>query len=69
MKKVVLIVWIICGVINWGATLADYMPRGFKYYNSRNYYGISAGMALGGCITFPLVLLHTNFYQHGFDWK
>jgi len=63
MRKIAT-VWIVCGVINWGATLGNFMPRGPEYYTSRNYYGISASMALGGPFTFPVILLSTNFYQH-----
>ena len=71
MKKIVIIAWILCGIVNWGATLGNYMldPQRMESGDSRNHYGIAAGMALGGCITFPIVLLHTNFYQYGFDWE
>jgi hypothetical protein len=68
-------IWIVCGTINWGATLGDSMPgpqkspSGSYYYTSRNYYGVSAIMALCGPIGTVVLLFYTNFFQHGFDWK
>ncbi len=71
MKKIVIIAWILCGIVNWGATLGNYMldPQRMESGDSRNHYGIAAFMAFGGIPGFPVVLLGTNFYQHGFAWK
>lgn len=70
MKKRVgvAVVWITCGVLNWGVTLGDFSAD-FPEWPHRSHYGIAAGMALMGPLGTVVTTLLSNFWQHGLVWK
>lgn len=70
MKKKlgIAVLWVVCGVFNWGATLG-YLVGEYPTFSHRSNYGIAGFMALGSPIGTVVETLESNFFQHGFVWK
>ncbi len=65
MKRFI-IIWLLCGLFNWSATLGDF---GTKYPPTRKHYGIALMMATTGILGVIPIIAGSNFVEHGFKIK
>ena len=63
-----IIIWIVCGIFNWGVVLGDFSGH-FPDSNPRDYYGMAAFIAVTGPFGTIVSAFMSNFYQHGLRWK
>jgi hypothetical protein len=67
-EDTMVIVWFLCGVFNWGATLGEFVGE-FPQPPHRRHYGVAGFTALMGPAGTIACALCSNFFQHGFVWK
>lgn len=74
MKKLIIIlcIWSLFGAFNWTTTMAmckKKFPLQTAEGGSRKWYGISAFTAMCGPLaTLPMMVI-SNLYEHGLEWK
>ena len=66
MKKII-VIWVICGIIAWGATLGTVTER--WGYPSRDHYGFALFISCMGPFGLVLSVFLSNIFQHDFKWK
>jgi hypothetical protein len=67
-RLLIAVLWIACGINNWGITLG-YFCGEFPRQSRRSNYGIAALMAIGGPFGTMISALLSNFAEHGYLWK
>lgn len=68
MKRgLIVLVWVVCGVFNWGASMAHCAWGARHRWTNRDNVGISTIVAAGGPAGTVAILLVTNFCQHGWS--
>lgn len=69
----IIIAWVVAGFINYGATFA-YFDQEHPYLRthpdrSQVLSSRATGFAIGGLISFPVVLILSGFYEHGLQYS
>lgn len=62
----IIVLWVVCGVITWGAFLGDWYG---KFGETGDIYCFASSQSLLGPLGLLSALFCTNIFEHGFKWR